>query len=362
MLHNNQKNFTQKYKKVEIVQVKNGQNLRVFNNNFRRSFLEVALLKVIEPKLLLFLNEASKNSFIYENRHKALKKIKKSWKNIHWIILVDLTNSFSEASQTRLLKKLGWFYDQDTCRFIYKLLKLNYFQLSNGFFRQSLLNLLLLNFYFYEFDYSIQHLLNTKSFTDSSYYVRYSKDFVLGLGCSITKAKVFRTNIVRSLNHSLKLKVSVKNFKIKKCANNGFVFLGFFFKYSAVNFFSSGTVFKKNSSCFELYIPVRILLRSAIFLGYAKKKTGGIYSSFCKTLLVHNDTQIISHFGKILQSLVSYYLPADRFGDLQIILALYKKSCVLTLAKKHKIKSMVSVYNIYGLNFSNFTHFPIKKI
>ena len=56
---------------------------------------------------------------------------------------------------------------------------------------------------------------------------------------------------------------------------------------------------------------------------------------------------------------MQYYSPANQFNDLWQVIAIYRKSCALTLADKHKLKTAAAVYKRYGpyLKISD----PIKK-
>lgn len=56
---------------------------------------------------------------------------------------------------------------------------------------------------------------------------------------------------------------------------------------------------------------------------------------------------------------MEFYSPANRRSDLWQIIAIYRKSCALTLADKHKLKTATKVYKKYGPNLKITD--PIKR-
>jgi hypothetical protein len=61
----------------------------------------------------------------------------------------------------------------------------------------------------------------------------------------------------------------------------------------------------------------------------------------------HTDTEIVLHFNMIIQGLLNWFSGADNFAKVKGLAQLLRKSCVLTLANKHK-KNMNWVYTVYG--------------
>jgi len=50
----------------------------------------------------------------------------------------------------------------------------------------------------------------------------------------------------------------------------------------------------------------------------------------------HTDTEIVLHFNMIIQGLLNWFSGADNFAKVKGLAQLLRKSCVLTLANKHK--------------------------
>ena len=95
--------------------------------------------------------------------------------------------------------------------------------------------------------------------------------------------------------------------------------------------------------------------------GYAKVRKDGksIRATSCRKLSSLEDKLIVQRFSSIIRGLMEYYSPANRRSDLWSIVATYRKSCALTLADKHKLKTAAKAYKRYGPNLKISD--PIKK-
>ena len=68
-------------------------------------------------------------------------------------------------------------------------------------------------------------------------------------------------------------------------------------------------------------------------------------------LLILNDGEIISCYSSVMYGIINYYRVADNFYSVKSLIEGLRKSCVLTLARKHK-KRPKWVYGVYGDNIS----------
>lgn len=86
--------------------------------------------------------------------------------------------------------------------------------------------------------------------------------------------------------------------------------------------------------------------------GYAKIRKDGksIRATSFRKLNSFEDKIIIQWFSNIIKRLTSYYSLANKVSDLWQVIAIYRKSCALTLADKHKLKRAAVVYKKYGFN------------
>lgn len=70
-----------------------------------------------------------------------------------------------------------------------------------------------------------------------------------------------------------------------------------------------------------------------------------------RKLLLLEDWEIIQNHGWLMSGLLEYYRPADNFSTVKSLVELIRRSCSLTLARKHK-KTISWVFDIYGENTS----------
>lgn len=61
----------------------------------------------------------------------------------------------------------------------------------------------------------------------------------------------------------------------------------------------------------------------------------------------HTDSEIVLHFNSVIRGLLNWFSGADNFSKVKGLAQLLRKSCVLTLANKHK-KNQNWVYTVYG--------------
>ena len=95
----------------------------------------------------------------------------------------------------------------------------------------------------------------------------------------------------------------------------------------------------------SIYAPIKDSFAKFRFKGYIhplKDKAMGNSG-----LGFHTDAEIVLHFNMVIQGLLNWFSGADNFSKVKGLAQLLRKSCVLTLANKHK-KSMNWVYTVYG--------------
>jgi retron-type reverse transcriptase len=99
--------------------------------------------------------------------------------------------------------------------------------------------------------------------------------------------------------------------------------------------------------------PRRIVVNAPIGKTFAKLRVKG-YVHPTKDKAVGNvllgfypDSEIITHYNVVTQTLLNWFSGAGNFSKVKGLAQLLRKSCVLTLANKHK-KNSNWVYNVYG--------------
>lgn len=205
------------------------------------------------------------------------------------------------------------------------------------------------------------------------HYVRYVDDFIIGFTGTKAEAEEIKSIVESYLLDNLKLNTNETKSYIGYSSDRNIKYLGFYIRYifnnkividSKVPFKNGeGLGYQLKSTSInqaQLRIPVELLLRRAVDRGYGKiRKNGSIRPSSCRKLSSLEDKQIVLRFSSIIRGLMEYYSPANRRSDLWQIVAFYRKSCALTLADKHKLKTAAAVYKRYGPNLKISD--PVKK-
>lgn len=196
------------------------------------------------------------------------------------------------------------------------------------------------------------------------YYARYVDDFIIGFNGSRAEAEEIKVTIEAFLLDKLILKTNETKSYISHSSDKGIKYLGYFIRYIRNNKIvkdpnisekdGNGMGYQLKSTAInkaQLRIPTELILRHAVDRGYGKiRKSGTIRPSSCCKLSSLDDKLIVQRFSSIIRGLMAYYSPANKLSDLWQIVAFYRKSCALTLADKHSLKTAASVYKRYGPN------------
>jgi len=196
-------------------------------------------------------------------------------------------------------------------------------------------------------------------------YIRYVDDFMIGFTGTKAEAEGIRDQIITFLSNELKLKTNVAKSSISHSSDKGIMYLGYYIRYLPLNKISidpkveykdgSGLGPQLKATAFnqaQLRVPVELILRRAVDRGYAKIRKDGISirATSCRKLCSLDDKLIVQRFSSIIRGLIEYYSPANQRSDLWQIVSLYRKSCALTLADKHKLGTAAKAFKKYGPN------------
>lgn len=205
------------------------------------------------------------------------------------------------------------------------------------------------------------------------YYARYVDDFIIGFTGTKAEAEDIKSIVETFLMDKLLLKTNETKSYICHSSNRDIKYLGFYVRYLPNNKIIKDPKVPENDgegkghqlksisiNQVQLRIPTTKILQRAVDRGYAKiRKDGTIRPSSCRKLSSLDDKQIVQRFSSIIRGLMEFYSPANKRSDLWQIVAFYRKSCALTLADKHKLKTAAAVYKRYGPNLKITD--PIKK-
>lgn len=205
------------------------------------------------------------------------------------------------------------------------------------------------------------------------YYARYVDDFIIGFTGTKAEADELKSTIEAFLLDKLKLKTNETKSYIRHSSEQGIKYLGFYIRYIQNNKTVKDPNILENDgkglghqlkstaiNSAQLRIPTELILRRAVDSGYGKIRKGGtIRPTSCRKLGSLDDKLIVQRYSSIIRGYMNYFCPANKFSDLWQIVAFYRKSCALTLADKHKLKTAAKAYKLFGpkLKISN----PIKK-
>lgn len=196
-------------------------------------------------------------------------------------------------------------------------------------------------------------------------YVRYVDDFMIGFIGTKYEAESIKNSIVIFLKEKLLLNINETKSYIYHSSDRNIKYLGYYVRFFPFNkIVKDPEVDYKDGSGLghqlkaiainqaQLRIPVELILLRAVDCGYAKLRKDGksIRATSCRKLSSLEDKQIVQRFSSIIRGLMEYYSPANSRSDLWPVVALYRKSCALTLADKHKLKTAAKAFKRYGCN------------
>ena len=188
------------------------------------------------------------------------------------------------------------------------------------------------------------------------HYIRYADDLILGYTGSKESAVEIRNKVIEFICNKLKLKVNVEKSKINHSSDKNILFLGYFIRYLAPKKTTSPTKVDNITQSkmvainqAQLRIPVERILNRLKDKGYAVTRKEGTYRATSNRKLTSFDDKIIvNYFSSVIRGLINYYRPANQYSDLWPVVALLRKSCALSLADKHRLKTAAKAYKRYG--------------
>lgn len=390
---------TQKYQPSKLKKI----NFFLINKNFQQLYVFNWLDKLVYKAILSALEPFLKKVFLKEvygfqdkkNLNNALKCIQCSWKNISWIISIDLEKYFNTINFSFILKWLSKYFDQPTVELIWKLFNAGHlcsFKLKDQISYKTeniFLSLILVNLYLTDLDHYVVKVLKTtytkternKTFFMDSisklfkrlYYVRYISNVVIGFAGNRKEI----TNIYNQINKKLKeLKFDLSSYKItvyeshKKNINFADVCLNFpnytkiLFKYTQFYKDFNLKTLKHQKFKFNVFFKIKLytLVNKLIKIKFLKKTLNSFRSTAVLKYSVFENGIIIKIFSFLIDNIVNFYSFLDKKLDLWKILYFLRKCCALTLAHKCKLSSAAKVFKKYGNDLKINHKFKITQV
>lgn len=382
---------TQKYqpsklKKIQFFRIKkNFQQFYIFN--WVDKLVYKVILSVIEPFSKKIFSKEVYGFNDKKNFNDVLKSIQHNWKNISWIISIDLEKYFNNINFNFILKWLSKYFDQPTIELIQKLFNAGHlcsFKLKNPIsykIENIFLSLILVNLYVANLDSYIVNVLKTiytkternkvffmdsiSKFFKRLYYVRYISNAVIGFAGK-RKEIIDIYNQISKKFKELKFDLSTYKVTIYKSYEKNINFTDVYLNFSnykkillkRTQFYKGFNIKNLKSQKFKLNvffkIMLHILVNKLIKKKFLKKTTNSFRSTTVLKYCVFKDSIIIKIFSFLMHNTVNFYSFLDKKSDLWKILYFLRKCCALTLAHKHKLSSAAKVFKKYGKNLKVF--------
>lgn len=189
------------------------------------------------------------------------------------------------------------------------------------------------------------------------FYVRYVDDLVVLVAGSMEESKIIRNKISDKLQ-SLGLTLNMENTHITSLRNGKcrFLEMDFFISKNTEKHHKPVRLVKKNTTIRQRFAP-RIILHAPIFdlldklkdNGFIKRNKRGEFFPIGKSnciFLAH--PQILNYFNNKIRLILNYYSCVHNRNELSSIVRFLNYSCALTLARKHKFKSLAKTFKIFG--------------
>lgn len=113
----------------------------------------------------------------------------------------------------------------------------------------------------------------------------------------------------------------------------------------AADVLTEASLDQRRARTISIRAPIRSLMEKLAVKGfYHPTRMKPCSASF---LLVLNDGEILDCYAQTMRGLINYYKPADNLPKVKSLIEGLRRSCILTLARKHK-KSRLWAYTTYG--------------
>lgn len=187
-------------------------------------------------------------------------------------------------------------------------------------------------------------------------YLRYADNIILG----VMGTKRDALDIIKAVQNfpQEELELDINEHKILHAKSGMAKYLGalvIYYGTRSVEISSTGKISGVNQvrlrSRPQLIAPITDLITKALELGYARKNAKGLARATSNPRLASSeDKHIVTHFSSVIRGIVNYYSFVNKRSSLWKVVSIYKKSCALTLARKHGLRSARAALLKFGPN------------
>jgi group II intron reverse transcriptase/maturase len=188
------------------------------------------------------------------------------------------------------------------------------------------------------------------------WYVRYADDMLLGFIGPKVDALSILEKIKDTVVKDLKMEIHPEKSGVRH-HSDGVLFLGYnlFGEYDKK--YNFGEKQRHLSNRIKFSIPTQKLIKKYAGKGFLQKAKKGknlkyVARRIDKFLHLVGDNVVINRFNSILRGLANYYSGSEYPSALNELYELLRRSCALTLAHRHKMRSAKSAFTRWGKNLT----------
>ena len=244
------------------------------------------------------------------------------------------------------IKHLGWMNRKQQKKYIF--VKKKYFFGNLFFFRNPKVS--------YPLGRKTLPKMAEKKGLERLKYLRYADNIILG----VIGTKRDALDIIKAVQNFLQeeLELDINEHKILHTKSGMAKYLGalvIYYGTQSVEISTTDEISDVNQvrlrSRPQLIAPIKDLITKALELGYAIKNARGLARATSNPRLVSSeDKHIVTHFSSVIRGIVNYYSFVNNRSSLWKVVSIYKKSCALTLARKHNLRSAKAALLKFGPN------------
>lgn len=180
------------------------------------------------------------------------------------------------------------------------------------------------------------------------WYVRYADDMLLGLiGPKVVALSLFE-EIRDAIAKELKMEIHSEKSGVGH-HSDGVFFLGYNLLGKYDEKYNFGEKQRHLSNRIKFSIPTQKLIKKYAGKGYLQKAKKGKNQKFVarrvdKYLYLVGDNIVVNRFNSVLRGLAHYYSGSEYPSALNELFELLRRSCALTLAHRHKMRSAKAAF------------------